>query len=74
MRRLAVVATLVVLASAVGAESIIKAVQDANLPKGTVTVEEVETVVAVASSLSSDTLNAANPSDKPTQDLAYAMH
>jgi hypothetical protein len=74
MRRLAVVATLVVLASAVGAESIIKAVQDANLPKGTVTVEEVETVVAVASALSNDTLNAANPSDKPTQDLAYAMH
>jgi hypothetical protein len=62
------------LASAVGAESIIKAVQDANLPKGTVTVEEVETVVAVASALSNDTLNAANPSDKPTQDLAYAMH
>lgn len=74
MRRLAVVATLVVLASAVGAESIIKAVQHANLPKGTVTVEEVETVVTVASALSEDMLNAAVPSNKPTQDLAYAIH
>ena len=74
MRRLAAVVTLVVLASAVGAESIIKAVQNHNLPRGTVTVEEVETVVAVASALSNDSLNAANPSDKPTQDLAYAMH
>jgi hypothetical protein len=74
MRRLAAVATLVVLASAVGAESIFKAVQNANLPKGTVTVEEVETVVTVAGALSNDMLNAATPSDRSTQDLAYAIH
>jgi hypothetical protein len=73
MRRLAAVATLVVLASAVGAEGIFKAVQHANLPKGTVTVEEVETVVTVAGALSNDMLNAAVP-NKSTQDLAYATH
>lgn len=74
MRRLAAVATLVVLASAVGAvgaESIIKAVQNHNLPRGVVTVEEVETVVAVASAVNDDMVNASN---KPTQDLAYAIH
>jgi hypothetical protein len=74
MRRLAVVATLVVLASAVGAESVIKAVQNAGLPKGSVTVEEVETVVTVADALNNDMVNAAVPSDKSTQDLAYAIH
>jgi hypothetical protein len=74
MRRVAAVVTLVVLASAVGAESIIKAVQNANLPKGSVTVEEVETVVTIAEALNSDMLNAAVPSHKSTQDLAYAIH
>ena len=74
MRRLAVVAALVsVLAGAVGAESAIKAVQNANLPKGSVTVEEVQTVVTEAGVLSSEMLNAATPSNKPTQDLAYAI-
>jgi hypothetical protein len=49
MRRVAVVAVLVsVLAGAVGAESVIKAAHNANLPKGSITVEEVQTVVAVA--------------------------
>jgi hypothetical protein len=79
MRRIAVVAMLVsVLAGAVGAESVIKAVQNSQLPKGSVTVEEIETVLAEAKVLSSadnDTLlNAAKSSDTSTQDLAYAMH
>jgi hypothetical protein len=76
MRRVAVVAILVsVLAGAVGAESAIKAVNNAHLPKGSVTVEEVQTVVAVAEVLSSaGDESAPNTSDKSTQDLAYAMH
>ncbi|HSB96187.1 MAG TPA: hypothetical protein VLC91_07055 [Spongiibacteraceae bacterium] len=79
MRRIAVVAMLVsVLAGAVGAEGVIKAVQNSNLPKGSVTVEEIQTVVAEAEVLSSadnEALrNAAKPSVKSTQDLAYAMH
>jgi hypothetical protein len=75
MRRLVVVAALVsVLAGAVGAESVIKAVQNANLPKGSITVEEVQTVVTEAGVLSSEMLNAATPSNKSTQDLAYAIH
>jgi hypothetical protein len=64
-----------VLAGAVGAESVIKAVQNSQLPKGSITVEEIQTVVAEAKVLSSvegDTL--AKPSDTSTQDLAYAMH
>lgn len=75
MRRVAAVVALVsVLAGAVGAESVIKAVQNASLPKGTVTVQEVQTVVVEAGVLSNDMLNAANPTDKSTQDLAYAIH
>lgn len=71
MRRVAAVVALVsVLAGAVGAESVFKAVQNANLPKGSVTVEEVQTVVVEASVLSNDVLN----SNKSTQDLAYAIH
>ncbi len=79
MRRVAVVAILVsALVGAVGAESLIKAAQDAHLPRGSITVEEVQTVVAEATVLGSahdgDLRNAANPSDTSTQDLAYAMH
>lgn len=75
MRRFAVVATLVVLAGTVGAEGIFKAVQNANnQPKRIVYAQEIESVVVEARAPSSDTLNAANPSDKSTQDLAYAIH
>lgn len=67
MRRVAAVVALVsVLASAVGAESVYKAVQNANLPKGSVTVQEIENVIVEAS--------IANPTDKSMQDLAYAIH
>lgn len=61
MRRVAAVVALVsVLAGAVGAEGVIKAVQNANLPKGTVTVQEVQTVVVEAGVLSNEMLNVAH--------------
>lgn len=67
MRRVAAVVALVsVLAGAVGAESVYKAVQNANLPKGSVTVQEIENVIVEAS--------ITNPADKSMQDLAYAIH
>ncbi len=51
MRRKVVVAVLAAaLVGAVGAEGIIKA-REASLPKGKVTVEEVESVVVTASRL-----------------------
>jgi hypothetical protein len=65
-----------VLAGAVGAESAIKAVHNAHLPKGSVTVEEVQSVAVEAAALNSDDelRNVAKTSDKSMQDVTYAMH
>ncbi|HEY3697981.1 MAG TPA: hypothetical protein VGK97_01530 [Spongiibacteraceae bacterium] len=76
MRRIAVVAVLAAaLVGAVGAESIIKARQ-ANLPKGTITVEEVDSVVVEASRLNGandQTPVAVEKHDLPARDVTYAM-
>ena len=76
MRRIAVVAVLTAaLVGAVGAESIIKARQAA-LPKGTITVEEVDSVAVEASQLdSTDGLApaVAEQHDSSARALTYAM-
>jgi hypothetical protein len=76
MRRAAVVAVLVsALVGVVGAESIIKA-KNAALPKGSITVEEIETVMAEAPALK-DAANVTLATDKTSQTsrgTTYAMY
>ncbi len=76
MRHAVVVAVLVsALVGVVGAESIIKA-KNAALPKGNVTVEEIETVMAEAPALTgadSAILAAGKPS-QTTRGASYAMY
>lgn len=77
MRRAVVVAVLVsALVGVVGAESIIKA-KNAALPKGSVSVEEIETVMVEAPALLNGTVNAALAAEKPSQPTrgtTYAMY
>ena len=75
MRRVAVVAVLTAaLVGAVGAESIIKA-RHAALPKGTITVEEVDSITVEASRLDSADELAPSVADKhdTTRAPTYAM-
>lgn len=75
MRRAAVVAILVsALVGAVGAESIIKA-KHAALPKGSVTVEEIETVMVEAPALNGVDNTALTAEHKqPARGTTYAMY
>jgi hypothetical protein len=76
MRRAVVVAVLVsALVGVVGAESIIKA-KNATLPKGSISVEEIETVMVQAPALNGAE-NAAMAAGKPSQTIrgtTYAMY
>lgn len=75
MRRAAVAAILVsALVGVVGAESIIKA-KHAALPKGSVTVEEVETVMVEAPTLNGvDATALAAKHSQPVRGTTYAMY
>ncbi|MDB6061899.1 MAG: hypothetical protein JWM78_2002 [Verrucomicrobiaceae bacterium] len=72
MRRVAVVAVLVsALVGVVGAESVIKA-KNSSLPKGSVVVEEVETVMVEATALKAvDSIANASQTVRGT---SYAMY
>lgn len=74
MRRAAVVAVLVsALVGIVGAESVIKA-KNASLPKASVTVEEVETVMVEASAVNDIAAVAAAKPGQTAQGASYAMY
>ena len=74
MRRAAVVAILVsALVGVVGAESIIKA-KHAALPKGSVTVEEIETVTVTAPALDTESVALTANRNQSVRGTTYAMY